>query len=92
MRQAVGCWNTPQPCASDLTTQHSDITSYHGLIIPVFPRNGKEGKWGIGFVFALIFQSGVGFSKLDAAFMFPTSPSRGRGASPPIGALLEPKI
>ena len=43
-RQATGRGNTPWPCASDCTTQHSDFESHHGLVISVFPRNSKAGK------------------------------------------------
>jgi len=44
MRQAAGCWRIPQPCTSEITTQHSSPKDYTmALLYPLrltFSRGG----------------------------------------------------
>ena len=71
----------PQPCASDGTTQHSDIISYHRLIISIFYPFFKRGMGVVRCVRIDLFKAVLGFLKLDAAFMFPAG-AKGGGAVP----------
>ncbi len=84
----MGCWNTPRPCASVQTTQHSDVISYHGPIISVFRRNSKVGSGDRSCVRIDFFKAVLGIFNSTPLFMFPAD-RRGGARDPSQAGLLE---
>ena len=78
----MGCWEHPTALRECATTQHSDSTSYHGLIISVFAGNGKAGN-GDGLCVRIdFFKAVLGNFNSAPLFMFPAGRG-GRGVPAP---------
>ena len=75
------CGNTPWPCASDRTTQHSDIYRTTGLLYPFsagIARREMEDRFCVRVDF---FKAVLGIQKLDTAF-YVSGGLPGRGMRP----------